>query len=77
MIKSINFKGDYMRPKSSAFYYEPLECEQCKSKADLMMHPYEEDVLCSDCVREALLKEDLEMEEEDEYEALTLEERNK
>lgn len=66
-----------MRSKSSAFFYEPLECEQCKSKTDLMIHQYEEDVLCIDCAKEALLKEEQEMEEKDEYEALTLEQRNK
>lgn len=66
-----------MRSKSSAFYYEPLECDCCKSKTDLMIHQYEEDVLCKECVKEALFKEEQESEEEDEYEALTLEQRNK
>lgn len=66
-----------MRSKSSAFYYEPLECDCCKSKTDLMIHQYEEDVLCTECVKEALFKEEQELEEKDEYEALTLEERNR
>lgn len=66
-----------MRSKSSAYFYEPLECDCCKSKTDLMIHQYEEDILCKYCVKEALIKEERELEEEDEYEALTLEQRNK
>ena len=65
-----------MRSKTSAYFYEPLECENCKSKTNLMIHQYEEDVLCKECVKEALFKEERELEEEDEYEALTLQERN-
>jgi hypothetical protein len=42
-----------------------------------MIHQYEEDVLCTECVKEALFKEEQELEEKDEYEALTLEERNR
>lgn len=63
--------------KINPTYYEKIECEECGGVEFLKMHLYEKDIACVDCANKKLAEVANEIEDEkQEYEALTLEQRN-
>jgi len=55
-------------------YFEVIECNDCASKVDLRLHRYSEEILCEACV--CVCEIEYEPVIDNDYEALTLYERN-